>query len=67
MTTRYQVFKINEDGTQSAESPKYRNELVAQRGRDSAERVAKLEHRQKRAKGFIGYLPKFVVREVQGE
>lgn len=67
MTTRYQVFRINEDGTEDPQGPKYRTKPVAERGRDSAERVAKFEYRHQRAKGYNDYLPTFVVREVQGE
>ena len=67
MTTRYQVFKINEDGTEEPQGPKYRTKSVAERGRDSAERVAKFEHRHQRPNGYSDYLPTFLVREVQGE
>lgn len=67
MTTRYQVFRINEDGTESAESPKYRYKSMAELGRNSITNVAKFEHRHRRAKGYNDYLPTFVVREVQGE
>lgn len=67
MTTRYQVFKINEDGTEEPQGPKYRTKLVAEVGRDSAERVDKFEYRHQRAKGYSDYLPTFVVREVRGE
>lgn len=67
MTTRYQVFKINEDGTESAESPKYRNKVSAERGRESATNVANFEHRRLRVKGYNDHLPTFVVREVQGD
>lgn len=67
MTTRYQVFRINEDGTEEPQGPKYRNKSVAEHSRDSAERVVKFEHRHQRAKGYNDYLPTFVVREVQGD
>lgn len=67
MTTRYQVFRINEDGTESAESPKYLSKKSAERSRESATNVAKFEYRHHRAKGYNDYLPTFVVREVRGE
>lgn len=67
MTTRYQVFKINEDGTEEPGFRSYRSRPTAETMRDSEERLARYEHGRDKAKGWVTQLPRFEVREVQGE